>query len=408
MPKPIWFTADYDYSGYAEAAFADPEVRFSGPASVRPDENGWPIVEMTIEKASRTISSGFDLLEIEHGSESFPGGRSIGVGGGGKNDCTQLTVRGERGVFHSIPGWLYSFSNFVEGEPVVLRLNPMRSEYKVDGASPERFWALPLSNFVTNFPWAGPPSPDHPLAFWPEGGRDFASYIPFQLNSEPAFIWPLPGYAEAVKDLESGDRQVALTAVAVATFTNASMIDPWGPFLNTFLWLLYFATGKEIGAPWMELRDESGGLSRRLHLAGGGPKSYLDGYGAIRESDHWWNGEILTAALSSAEALEPFFSIALRHCFRAGRPGVTLDDQVGHLTRALDCLCSRYGFKQEDLTAGLEPGTREKIEDALRTASEEIRSLVGEAAGSGRSSQIPAIAARVLSAGQKDRRGSPG
>jgi hypothetical protein len=213
----------------------------------------------------------------------------------------------------------------------------------------------------------------------------------------------LPGYAEAVKDLESGDRQVALTAVAVATFTNASMIDPWGPFLNTFLWLLYFATGKEIGAPWMELRDESGGLSRRLHLAGGGPKSYLDGYGAIRESDHWWNGEILTAALSSAEALEPFFSIALRHCFRAGRPGVTLDDQVGHLTRALDCLCSRYGFKQEDLTAGLEPGTREKIEDALRTASEEIRSLVGEAAGSGRSSQIPAIAARVLSAGQKDR-----
>jgi hypothetical protein len=315
----------------------------------------------------------------------------------------RLTVTGDRGVFTSAPGWYYTFSEVVPGKPLVLRCNPVKAQYLSLGALAEKFLVVPLSNFVTEFPSHWSDVRKHPLSLLTDESAGFRRRIPFLLGNEPAFIEPLPGYEEAGADLKSGSTQTALTSIAVVPIQDSSMADPWGWFLNSFLWLLDFATGSKVGSPWVELRDENGGLVRRLHFALGRHDHFYEGYGAVRLSDHWWNGEFLTAALATSEAKEPFFRIALRHCFSAGGPGQTLDDQMAHLIRALECLCSRYDLKVQDLSAGLDDARRGQIESALAGASKDIRNLLGAAANSSQSGQISRIAERVRSASRIDK-----
>ena len=182
------------------------------------------------------------------------------------------------------------------------------------------------------------------------------------------------------------------------------MIDPRGWFPTTFLRLLELAVGSEVGVPWIEMRDADGRLARRLHFAFGHPHHLTDGYGAMRKVFHWSGGEYLTAALASPEAREPFFSIALRHCIRAGLPGLTLDDQLDHLVRALECLCGQYGFSRQDLLDGLDSEIKETIGTVLNNARAEISTLASTLPEPGLRSQVSRIAERAQSAAQTDRK----
>jgi hypothetical protein len=149
-------------------------------------------------------------------------------------------------------------------------------------------------------------------------------------------------------------------------------------------------------------RDENGRLVRRLHIAVGNLHHRTDGYGAIEKAFHWSGGEYLTTALASPQVKEPFFSIALRHCIRAGLPGLSLDDQLDHLVRALECLCARYGFSKQDLTDGFDAQLTKSIGTVLNDARAEISRLAATVAEPGRRTQVSRIAARTRSAAQKD------
>jgi hypothetical protein len=180
------------------------------------------------------------------------------------------------------------------------------------------------------------------------------------------------------------------------------MIDPWGWFLTTFLRLLELAAGSQIGVPWMEVRDENGRLARRLHFAAGDSKFTTDGYSAMRKAFHWSGGRYLTTALSSPKAREPFFSIALRHCIRAGMSGLSLDDQLDHLVRALECLCTRYGFTKQDLKDGFDPELRKSIGTVLNDARAAIGRLANTVAEPSRRARVLRIGNRTWSADQRD------
>jgi len=404
MIDSSWFTTDYDYSGSAEAVFEDPHAEFFGPASVRPDEYGRPIVEITVERSSPAIREDFDLLEIQLGSQALPGGeRVISFGGGGLNRA-RVTVHGKEGVFDSTPGWEYSFSSVASGRPLTLRLNPTKSEYAVAASAHERFLVLPLSGFVSEFPAQSPVIRGHPLSL--RGGADFspARCIPFQVDGETAFIEQLPGVEEGSVGIKPWSGETVLTAVAVVPLADSTLTDPRGWFLNVFSRLLNLATGGQVGRPWIEVRDEDGRLLRRLHFAIGQAQPTAQGYGLIQKSFHWRNGEFLTAALSSPRVREPFFSIAVLHCSRAGLPGLSLEDQLTHLVRALECLCARYGFSKQDLTCGLDPELKSAVGGVLDGASAEIQRLAGSVANPCRRGQLSTIAARARSAAHIDRK----
>ena len=180
------------------------------------------------------------------------------------------------------------------------------------------------------------------------------------------------------------------------------MTDPWGWFISLFMRLLDLASGCSVVCPWIETRNERAQLARRTHIRIGDGRQYVGGYSAIKLACHWSNGDFLTAALCSPEAREPFFLIALRHCVRAGAPSLTLDDQLAHLVRALECLCRRFGFSQQDLREGLSSELKTEINGALKKASQVIKGSAG-AVPSARRAQIARIAARVYSATEIDR-----
>jgi hypothetical protein len=400
MNNSNWFTTDYDYSGYAEAVFDEPHAEFYGPASVRPDENGCPIVEITVEQSNPAVQTQFDLLVIEFGSRAVPGGGTVTTIGGGGQNSVGTTVRGENGVFKSGPDWNYRLSWPSDG-PLTLRIKPIKSEFAVAASEPEVFLVLPLSTFVTEFPTESSVIGNHPLNLDARSDSHRRGCIPFEFYGQKAFIQQLPS-ADVSSGVKTLGGEIILTAVAVLPIMDAAMIDPWGWFLTIFLRLLELATGSEVGVPWIEMRDQNGRLARRLHIAVGHLHHLTDGYGAIPKAFHWSGGEYLTVALSSPQAREPFFSIALRHCIRAGLSGLSLDDQLDHLVRALECLCARYGFSEQDLTDGFDFNLKTTIEAVLADARAEIRKLARAVVELGHRTRILRIADRAQSAAQKD------
>jgi len=403
MSNSNWFTTDYDYSGYAEAVFHEPHVEFHGPAFVRPDENGRPVVDITVERSNPPAQTQFDLLAMQFGSRPVPGGGRVTAVGGGNQNRLCATVRAKNGVFRSGPDWNYELS-WPPGEPLTLRINPIKSEFAAVSSAPETLLVLPLSAFVSEFPRPSSAVRDHPLNLDAGSGSHARGCITFELCGRSAFIQQLPGAEDASEGIRAWGGETVLTAVAIIPMVDPEMIDPWGWFLNTFLRLLELAAGSEVGVPWIELRDEKGRLARRLHFAVGPRQHLTDGYGAIRKAFHWSGGEFLTAALASPQAREPFFSIALRHCIRAGLPGLTLDDQLDHLVRALECLCVRYGFSQLNLLDGLDPELKETIGTVLKDARAEISKLALTVPEPGLRSQVSRIAERAQSAAHTDRK----
>jgi hypothetical protein len=401
MVDACWFTTAYDYSGPAKVVFEDPHAEFFGPASVGPDENGQPSVEITVEHSVPAIQDGFDLAAIQLGSKTLPDGvRMIGFGGGAPNRAG-VTVQTKEGVFETAPSWEYRFSDLSPDTPLTLRLTPMKSEYRVDNLAREKFMVLPLSGFTSEFPKPSTVLSGHPLHIQGAEDSSAAGCIPFGVNGELAFIQQLPGAGEGGKGTKPWSGETVLTAVAVVPIADPAITDFRGWFLNVFLRLLDLATGSAVGTPWIEVRDENGRLVRRLHLAINQSKRSSDGYAAL-DTIHWQNGEFLTSALSSAEAKEPFFSIALRHCCRAGVKGLSIEDQLAHIVRALECLCARYGFSKQELTDGLATELNNGIRSVLDGARAEIRKLASTVGSPGRD-QIERIAERARSAAQTDR-----
>jgi hypothetical protein len=95
---------------------------------------------------------------------------------------------------------------------------------------------------------------------------------------------------------------------------------------------------------------------------------YRSDYYCVRERGSRWQQptesagggakEIAMETLRPLLQAHPFFKgmkqkhldvlVGLRHCFRAGLPGLSLDDQLAHLIRALECLCKRYSFSKQE------------------------------------------------------------
>jgi hypothetical protein len=272
----------------------------------------------------------------------------------------------------------------------------MRSEHAAGCTGEAKFLVLPLAGFSADLPSALSGIGAQPLKLIRSEDSGEPRCIHFLVDGKPAFIQALP--EEGIKPWGG---ETVLNALAVVPFAEPAMIDPRSWFLSLFLRLLGLATGCEVGAPWIELRDEAGRLVRRLHVRLGSARRLTGGYAATPKACHWIGGEFLTAALASTAARERFFSIALRHCVRAGLPGLTLDDQLTHIVRALECLCKRYGLSVQDLTCGLDGSSKSQVRLALDRAADEVQSLAG-APDSKQHSQISQIARRVRSASQKE------
>lgn len=363
--KRAWPQTEIHHRGIATAKFSDPKGWVRGPVTVSVDEQGELDFEMRVEECR--------LEEESHGhSETtilLSGHRPQPTGDGmamryslqPQNICESFEVATEHGVFRTESPVLYS-SDLGDVRPR-LRVHPLWAQFDAGGIQgPTRYWAMPLSNFLTSLSrddlWSSTDVPDlgtHPLRVRNVVGQDHsardAGLIPFEFGGRAGFIEPLVDYRERAEELHTGRARSRVTAVMVGETggedcSHLETVESWFPF---FLFeVLSLATGSEIGSPWIEFRDADTRLVRRIYTRAGAPL-YIPGHRAVDQALHQGIGALITRTLrppGSTELRKSYLRACIKHAVRAKLAYAPLEERLAHVFRAADTLCEHFELKK--------------------------------------------------------------
>jgi hypothetical protein len=268
-----WLETRTHYEGAARAEFTSPPGVIEGPATVCVNSAGRCRVRIKIEKIDAPDEKNFVL-----GSGSAPLGTYLV--NGMSNPCRSLTVKTDAGVFTGGDRIIHDGMPFGIRPDVELR--PLQSRFEVTGATPAKYWVLPLVNFMPD-PWKGEfflQLTDHPLrlASWPalpdglsEHDQLMASVhlhsrgglYTFVLNGEPGFIERMPNYEARAKRVRR-DRSRRITAVMVGP-AHVQNVE-WSDFASLFpLDILSMLT---LRRERRSARRGSSSATRRAHWSG--------------------------------------------------------------------------------------------------------------------------------------------
>jgi len=400
-----WFSTKIKYEGQGRAEFLDPKGIIEGPVKVQFDEFGESSVEMEIEKVETEQPLQFGLMQLFSGSKPIKGKNQIVMGIGTEhNPCTKLTVITPQGVFSAKDNIHYSeeLKMFSSEESGRLTFHLLRSQFDVAGSGMAKYWVIPLSNLVSEFALRHSGLDRHPLRIYPTPAvpdglleRDLMiatlkanqknRLIIFQFNDSLGFIEPLADFDERKSQLLAGRKRSTITAVMVGEVGFSSIesddLERWFPF--DFLKLLSLATGVEVGAPWIEFRDDQGELVRRIHVNLGRP-SFSRGHTAIREDIHRGTSHLLTKAPSSPHYGRSYLRVAIKNLVKGGLHGLTIEDTLSHLFRAFDSLCEEYQLKEP---LALDGKNKEVVDTVIRKATKTIRDVAKQVESEGNPSE---------------------
>jgi hypothetical protein len=337
------------------------------------------------------------LIQLFNGQKpvEFSGGVGISGGGGPPNPCTKLTVTIDQGEFSAPGDPHYSYSvDIFGGNSGSATFTPLRSQFDASGKGQPHYWVMPLSDFLSRFISRHPTLDRHPLRIYPtpivpdglEGEDAFIAthnanlknrLITFEFMGSPGFIEALPDYDQRAKNLTEGHERHSITAVMVgeAGTRGIEQADLEGWF-----------TGTPVGAPWIEFRDASGELVRRVHVKLN-LSPFSQGHRPLEEGAHSGTGYLLTRYLSSPDRGESYLNVVLKHLFHVARHGQSIEDKFIYLARAFENLCQRYGFKARDLMKSLDPNWQLAVKGILSAAADQIRDEARAAARAGRLDQ---------------------
>lgn len=278
------------------------------------------------------------------------------------------------------------------------------SQFEVGNQAQSAYWALPLVNFLSECQQHRPELDRHPLRVFPTPevpkeithvpfGPDHEKHssmamqclfvansknrlIQFELDEGIGFIERLPDYGDCERLLVEGKERHRTTAVMVGPVggrpaESLDLLRTWFPF--DLLSLLTLATGTEVGAPWIELRDARGHLVRRLH-GKFGVRPFRKGRRLIEEKpmpsgESRATGRLIECALTRSDKFgESFLRAAIVHLVRARQEDLTLDDGMSHVSRGLETLCKRFGVSSLRLDKDLSSASRAEVEAILEDA----------------------------------------
>ena len=339
-----------------------------------------------------------------------------------RNPCTKLEVDTPLGLFCTQEVSSFStsgvYGDLLDGVETIT-FEVLWSEFHAADAQDPKYWVLPLTNFVSDFRWYAPEELNrHPLRIFPTPHvpeeithipteevteeaemRAFLALmsansknriIAFEFGDAYGLVERLPEYEERRDSLLAEERQTRLTAVMVGEIgSNPSSefaeLESWmRPF--DLLALLTLATGTEVGAPWIELRDGKGDIVRRFHRRLREPR-FRRGYRVLDElpikgepERPTATGRLITRATSRSDDFgESFLRVAITNLVRSRYNGQTLEESIVYLARALDGLCEHYGLARQNLLARLDAEQQKLVKEALGAAAKKIRELRGEA-----------------------------
>lgn len=423
-----WFQTDFNYDGYGRARFRSPAGEVVGPTHVRINASGETHVIMHVEAVlaeeplSAPLSEILGAVPVDDAVDGEPGSTwntSMAI-----NPCLSLTVESAGGVFTALRNIFHMGPLTALGNEIHFQV--FDSWFNTSEGADVAYWVLPLQNCIAGFGYRGscPESLErHPLRIYPtpeippglnEDQRARAmlyanlmnNLIVFELNGALGFIEKLPDSKEQEAALQLRQTHRALTAVMVGPVRSDATAreTPEIGVPIDYLYLLGFATGIEVGAPWLEFRDSAGRLVRRHHVQFGYPE-YQEGAGAIRELTQRGTGQLLTQGVTSDYWGTSRLRVTLRHALRAGLHALPLEERLGHVMLALDGLCEELGLARQDLLARLDTTQRTRTTEILQTAVDGLlsaRSTLRTAGDLVQAEVLHRIAARVRSAAQKE------
>lgn len=408
-----WFSTPVIYDGYGQAEFRKPKGIVRGPTKVSYDEFGKFNIEMDVEKIETEKPLHFELQELLGGQKAIRHKDSISLSlGTTANDCTKLTVNNPNGVFTAKENIIFTYEYNIFGmSNCKIKFYPVRPLFQSNNNKLVKYWVLPLTNFVSRFSSKHPnlnrhilriyPTPivptglsekEHIIATWNANTKN--RLIVFAFNKKLGFIEPLPDYDQRRERLLAGKEHSLLTALMIGEVAgkseSLSNVNDWFPY--DFLHLLGLASGTEVGALWVEFRDNEGKLVQRIHVKLGG-STFQKGIAALDEYVHSGTGLLLTRSAQSTVFRKSFVRVALNNIIKAGENGLPIEHKLGYLFFALDTLCTHFRLtKNQPLKQTLpDEKLRRLLEKVIKTASYEITMLSKEAKGDGKIEYIKVI-----------------
>jgi len=344
-------------------------------------EGGGPVIHIQVQHIGTDDLTIADLTPFLSGREIARGGAIVGhslsVEG---NPCSELLIETETGTLRASGHINYDYSAPLFGPTGDVRFAPLQSQFAFFGAGPPHYWLLPLYNFISER-WESTTALDeHPLRLQPSrisrpGTMYRSGLIGFTYNGRPGFTQALRDYASRVERLTSGREQSVVTALMVGEVAGEAAdfaeLQKWFPV--EVLSFLGLATGVEIGAPWLEICDQSGSVARRFHVSFGQPK-FSTARATIRQGLHTGIGYLLSQSLASIDRHSSALRSAVDNVIRSGLlDSGTVEEKLVYLFRALDGLCNEF-----NLSKGANPSTALSSERAaaLRTALAAARAVV--------------------------------
>lgn len=418
-----WLETDLTYEGQGTAEFASPKGTVAGPFVARFDEQGSSSIETVFDTLSpRDIDYEGNPIAFLHGAKLQRSGKATNWGiVGMDNPCESLSFATASGTFLSTGKVDWAGINWGTG-PTRLRFSVREGKLETSNSQPAKYFAMPLFNCVAEL--ANQLHGEHPLRIFPtpsvpddvpldkqKTARLLANQknvvLAFYIDGKLCFIERLPDYEIRVAALKSGTARQKVTAVLVGDVGNnpvATLEDfrSWFPY--GIVSALAFASGVEVGWPWIEIRDVKGGLIRRLH---GSPRfpSFFDGDEVFGRLCRPGAGEFINRFVTLPENKRSYLQAVMNHA-RLGSlgPHLHLYDLVDHLVRALECLCREHKHPAQDLMAELSGETQNRlavINTELVTKLDQLKDRVNQLGNLDDYRLLTEIKARAASIAQR-------
>jgi hypothetical protein len=348
--------------------------------------------------------AGFGLAFLSASELKVTEGRKTLSSLGPLNLCKEFSIESASGSF-TASGVRLAGLTLGGKEAKPLRFQVREGKFETKNTKPPKYFAMPLFNclvelsdrIIGQHPLRIYPTPqipdglrekDKPLAAWKANEKN--QVAAFLLEGRWCFVERLPDYEQRVASLRTGDQR-RITAVLVGEVAAARATSSLSEFASWFPLELFsalgFASGTEVSLPWVEIRDEEGGLIRTLH---GRPilPSFSEGDSLLgeftRAAARGGMGQFLTGYLALPLSQRSCLEATMNHA-RLGSVGTPsrLYDILDHLIRALECLCREHGFMQQDLSRGLSDQTRQRLVSLISPLASGIRQLQGDALAAG-------------------------
>jgi hypothetical protein len=390
MPDYGWFSTEITYSGEVVLEYSEPNGVASGSGVVEFYESRDSNIKVAVEELGPDDAR-LGLMGLAMNSKRTESKNVVQhVFSGPPRRASKIAIETPRGNFVAREGILWLGE---DEESHLEQFSFLRGVFTSTSSDLAKYWVIPLTNYIAEFSESGRSLEAHPLRFYvPSSSRSqlHASVIGFSFASLPGFVQPLPDYKVRVKNLKDAVLPQVITAVMIgeipAALQTANPHELRSFIPVEYLDLLSLTCGVDVGAPWLEVRDDAGNLLYRFHDDLRAAPFTHQSHRPIRDDINTGTGLLLTEAPTSPYWREPQLNTILGYLIRSAAT-TRIEDRFLDLSRAVEGLARLNRLVPKPLLEQLTSTWKAEVKNAITLFTGTIRKLSQRAVKDGEQDQ---------------------